>query len=387
MAGPALTPYDGPSPDDVAMQRKLAMSLMQQGTSAEPVGHWTQALARVLQGGVGGMYQDTARQGERQGTQGIVDMLQGQQNPTPVQLLSNPWTREAGMKTLVQAAKGPEYGKQGTIVQDGQGNFYAVQFNDKGETKYHKLQAGGQNPTGVMSSESGIQMGGGQAPTALQPSKGTKQIGSTVVDVATGRPISNVEEAIAGKEKAEEVGKVQGKFVGAFPKLEAGLQAWDRQADLTTKIIDRSIQSIEKNGRYVAGVGAPLSMLPETEARKLRNDLETIKANIGFDKLQAMREASPTGGALGAVSDMENRLLQAVQGALDQSGDPKALSDNLANIKQMLGALRLEKKQAFATDVSRFGGAARPQGAPPGAGIPAPPPQRLKFNPATGALE
>ena len=101
MAAPALTPYDGPSPDDVAMQRKLAMSLMQQGTSAEPVGHWTQALARVLQGGVGGMYQDTARQGERQGTQGIVDMLQGQQNPTPVQLLSNPWTREAGMKTLV----------------------------------------------------------------------------------------------------------------------------------------------------------------------------------------------------------------------------------------------------------------------------------------------
>jgi hypothetical protein len=100
--------------------------------------------------------------------------------------------------------------------------------------------------------------------------------------------------------------------------------------------------------------------------------LETIKANIGFDKLQAMREASPTGGALGAISDMENKLLQAVQGALDQMDDPAALSASLENIQGMMRQLKVEKRQAFEADKQRFGGAAQPQGAPPGAGIPAP---------------
>lgn len=96
MAAPALTPYDGPSPDDVAMQRKLAMSLMQQGTNTEPVGHWTQALARVLQGGVGGMYQDTAREGEKQGRASIASSLSG--NPNPATMATNPWLGDLGIQ-------------------------------------------------------------------------------------------------------------------------------------------------------------------------------------------------------------------------------------------------------------------------------------------------
>lgn len=49
-------------------QQLLAQQLMQAGTDTSPVGHWTQALARVVQGGVGGHMQrkqDTA-EGERQ---------------------------------------------------------------------------------------------------------------------------------------------------------------------------------------------------------------------------------------------------------------------------------------------------------------------------------
>lgn len=61
------TPYDGLSPDDVAYQRKYAQGLMQQGTDVSPVGHWTQALARALQGGVGGYAMGQAGQAERAG--------------------------------------------------------------------------------------------------------------------------------------------------------------------------------------------------------------------------------------------------------------------------------------------------------------------------------
>jgi hypothetical protein len=47
--------------------------------------------------------------------------------------------------------------------------------------------------------------------------------------------------------------------------------------------------------------------------------LDGVRANIGFDKLQAMRAASPTGGALGQVSDSENKLLQSTLGSLTQA--------------------------------------------------------------------
>jgi|GEM_PF-5699025 len=58
MAQPA--PYSNPfmglqSPDQIAGNRKLGQKMMMDGMSADPVQHWTQALARVLGSGVGRM--------------------------------------------------------------------------------------------------------------------------------------------------------------------------------------------------------------------------------------------------------------------------------------------------------------------------------------------
>ena len=46
-----------------------------------------------------------------------------------------------------------------------------------------------------------------------------------------------------------------------------------------------------------------------------------------------MREASPTGGALGQVSEMENRLLQSVLGSLDQELSEEEFRYNLRRLK------------------------------------------------------
>jgi hypothetical protein len=61
----------------------------------------------------------------------------------------------------------------------------------------------------------------------------------------------------------------------------------------------------------------------------------TIKANISFDKLQAMREESPTGGALGQVSTFELQNLMAVFGSLEQSQDANELSYNLRRVQKV----------------------------------------------------
>ena len=81
---------------------------------------------------------------------------------------------------------------------------------------------------------------------------------------------------------------------------------------------------------WTAGFGGSLlSNLPGTDAADLSKLLESIKANAGFDKLQSMREASPTGGALGQVSNTELGFLQSVFGNLEQSQSPEQLRYNL----------------------------------------------------------
>ena len=67
------------------------------------------------------------------------------------------------------------------------------------------------------------------------------------------------------------------------------------------------------------GWGALLKDIPASQAKGVEGMIKTMKGNIGFAKLQAMREASPTGGALGQVSNIELELLTGVIGSLDQA--------------------------------------------------------------------
>ena len=120
-------------------------------------------------------------------------------------------------------------------------------------------------------------------------------------------------------------------------------------------------------------VGSLLSNINGTEARDFEARLTTIKANIGFDKLQAMRDASPTGGALGQVSEMELKQLNASMGNLDNSQSPEQLRENLIAVReqyvrtlaainaqrqgyiQMQGGGGLTQSQAYQPDANIMG--------------------------------
>jgi hypothetical protein len=86
-------------------------------------------------------------------------------------------------------------------------------------------------------------------------------------------------------------------------------------------------------GAGTTGYGSYLSIVPATSAKQLATVLGTIKARLGFDQLQQMRNASPTGGALGQVSNRELAALESAVASLDQSLSPKALRDNLTEIE------------------------------------------------------
>jgi hypothetical protein len=114
-------------------------------------------------------------------------------------------------------------------------------------------------------------------------------------------------------------------------KRERQQQGAVAQAD---RIIGKVDQALSKVGLNTTGIGgAVMRSIPGSEAKNLESDLETIKANLGFAELQAMRDASPTGGALGAIAVQELIALQSTVASLDQAQDAKQLKARLGEVR------------------------------------------------------
>jgi hypothetical protein len=58
-------------------------------------------------------------------------------------------------------------------------------------------------------------------------------------------------------------------------------------------------------------------MDPTSNAAELRRQIDAVKATATIESLNAMRAASPTGGALGNVTEGEGKMLAAKAGSLD----------------------------------------------------------------------
>ena len=114
--------------------------------------------------------------------------------------------------------------------------------------------------------------------------------------------------------------------------------------------------------------------VPGTPAHDTAASINTIEAAIGFDRLQAMRDASPTGGALGQVSEMELRQLNASLGSLRQSSSREQFSENLAAVKKhYMSTVAAIKAQQY--EYARMNGLQTPGGVSGGP---------VTFDPATG---
>jgi len=83
-----------------------------------------------------------------------------------------------------------------------------------------------------------------------------------------------------------------------------------------------------------------------TKSFGLAQDVKTVTANAAFQALQAMRDASKTGGALGQVSEGELDLLQKSFSAVDPALPDKQFKRNLREIKTEFNKIlkRGEKK-------------------------------------------
>jgi hypothetical protein len=161
------------------------------------------------------------------------------------------------------------------------------------------------------------------------------------------------------EELAKKRAVAQAEREAGAPKAYSGLQAQAAATDIVLDHLNRAIPLISGGLGGSAGWNGLLKGVPQTKAKDLDALYQVIKANIGFDKLAEMRQNSPTGGALGQVSDTENKLLQAVLETLDQTQDPVQQRAALTLLRAELIKARDNRKQAYArqyNDVSPVAG-------------------------------
>ncbi len=106
-----------------------------------------------------------------------------------------------------------------------------------------------------------------------------------------------------------------------------------------------------------------------TNAANARALIDTIEANVAFDALSAMRAASPTGGALGAISERELTLLGATLSSLSQAQTPDQFLRSLSELESIYSGI-MQKAAAY-PNAAQFGFG--PGGAPAAPSAPAAP--------------
>ena len=164
-------------------------------------------------------------------------------------------------------------------------------------------------------------IGGGN--TNIRVDTGTIPPGYKAIRDESGNIISI--EPLPGSKQAQEAAEAQ-------TKADLNRQQTALKGDIVSQDIDRAIEAIDASGLPATASGSYLSWAPGTNAKKLAGLLDTIKANVSFDTLNQMRQASPTGGALGSVTENELKMLQSTLGSLDQSQDEATLKDNLNRV-------------------------------------------------------
>lgn len=110
------------------------------------------------------------------------------------------------------------------------------------------------------------------------------------------------------------------------------------------------------------GIGSLGAVIPGSPASDLQSQIETVVANIGFNELAQMRAQSPTGAALGSVTEKELKFLQSVIASLSASQSQAQFLKNLDRVEQAYDRVLQSLQNDYARD---FGGGAQPA---PGSG-------------------
>lgn len=135
--------------------------------------------------------------------------------------------------------------------------------------------------------------------------------------------------------------KAQGKFNQDMASMNATESAL---SDLATQV---NQLAGHKGLDAATGWRSVLPSMPGGDAKNFEALLDTLRSKTAFGTLQAMRDASKTGGALGAVSEKELKLLESNLAALDKAQSPEQFRSELQKILKYTDEAKGRTRNAF----------------------------------------
>lgn len=413
----------GAEQQDIERRRKMAELLSQQGM--QPIEQqmaggyvvptsWTQGLAKALQSGLGGYQQGQLRAeqkalGEKAKQEAAV-WAAGMPQPRTEQ-----FTPEGSLEDQGQFGMAPQ--TESKTIQPTKQQMMSFALSGAGNPLTAPMSA--SLLASALKQDEDFTLGEGQKrfkggqviaeggprtfapPAPIRPPQATPLAPGRTRDVAVGNETVTQELQQDGSWK--EIGRgprfarqvapvvVTGGGSAAQPKAPTGYR-YTKDGDLepipggpkdqTTRnkavaetaaikakiVMDKVDEALKETGFMSTGLtGSVLGMIPGTSAYNLDATLDTIKANIGFNELQAMRQASPTGGALGQVAVRELDMLQAVLASLKKGQSQDKLRSGLNQVKQHYSNWKNAVDQSANVEGTQPSSPGVPDAPPPGA--------------------
>lgn len=209
-----------------------------------------------------------------------------------------------------------------------------------------------------------VRIGLASRPSA-QPAQPSAPV--AVVDDATGKVKFVTREEALGKTPAAAMESLTPKErqlrEAKYPQATSAIKAFEN----TSSTLIKDLETLANHPGLPSITGIAAGRLPgiTSQGREAQALYDKIMARGGFQELQNMRQASPTGGALGNVSNAEGQRLQAAFAALDRTQDApsvrKAIRDAIA---QTQAAKQVIREAYDLTYEYRQQGAATPTAAP-----------------------
>lgn len=153
--------------------------------------------------------------------------------------------------------------------------------------------------------------------------------------------------------EAEPAAKARVEQRGKLPSLKLAFQTVDDNLNETQRQVRSLITDPGLKGIY--GISGAFPDIPGGKAAGARTRLQTLKSRLSIDQLQAIREASKTGGALGNVSNQDTSLLETAAANLQNA---QSVDDAVAALKVIDGILtksKARRKQAYDEEVALAG--------------------------------
>jgi hypothetical protein len=150
-----------------------------------------------------------------------------------------------------------------------------------------------------------------------------------------------------------------------FPQATSALKSFDAKSD---ELI-RDIQRLRNHPGLNSITGIVYGRTPSVtkEGREAQALYDKVTAGLQFKELQDMRNASPTGGALGNVSNQEGQFLRQAAGALDRTQEPGSVQAELDRIANSVSGSKQRLREAYdmTYDYKGLGGGATAPSAAP----------------------